>query len=157
MKFLAAFATLAGLVAAVPTTPTEDLPLDARAIEKRATITDAADVGYATQNGGTTGGKGGTTTTVSTLAQFTAAAGSSSSYVIVVSGAISGAAKVKVTSNKTIVGKSGSSEYPNYLQPRSRKIADPMYRPYWYWSYHQWTVQRHCPQLEDFQGPGRLW
>lgn len=108
MKFLATFAALAGLVAAVPT-PTEDQPLDIRAIEKRATITDAADVGYATQNGGTTGGKGGTTTTVSTLAQFTAAAGSSSSYVIVVSGAISGAAKVKVTSNKTIVGKSGSS------------------------------------------------
>ncbi|KAK6073875.1 pectate lyase B [Seiridium cupressi] len=108
MMFFAAVAALAGLVAAVPT-PTEDAPLDARAIEKRATITDAADVGYATQNGGTTGGRGGTTTTVSTLAQFTAAAGSSSSYVIVVSGAISGAAKVSVKSNKSIIGKSGSS------------------------------------------------
>ncbi|KAH6647903.1 pectate lyase a [Truncatella angustata] len=108
MKFLATFAALAGLAAAVPT-PTEDAPLEARVIEKRATITDAADVGYATQNGGTTGGRGGTTTTVSTLAQFTAAVGSSSAAVVVVSGAISGAAKVKVTSNKTIVGKSGSS------------------------------------------------
>ncbi|KAK6086646.1 pectate lyase B [Seiridium cupressi] len=88
MMFFAAVAALAGLVAAVPT-PTEDAPLDARAIEKRATITDAADVG--------------------TLAQFTAAAGSSSSYVIVVSGAISGAAKVSVKSNKSIIGKSGSS------------------------------------------------
>jgi pectate lyase len=109
MKFLSAFAALAGLVAAVPT-PTEDAPLDVRAIEKRASITDAADVGYATQNGGTTGGKGGTTTTVSTLAQFTAAAGSSSAYVILVSGAISGAAKVSVKSNKSIIGKSGSSK-----------------------------------------------
>lgn len=110
MKFFTAVAAFAGLAAAIPT-PTEDAPLDARAIEKRATITDAADVGYATQNGGTTGGKGGTTTTVSTLAQFTAAVGSSSAAVVVVSGAISGAAKVKVTSNKSIIGKSGSSEF----------------------------------------------
>lgn len=115
MKFLAAVAAFTGLVAAVPT-PTEDAPLDARAIEKRATITDAADVGYATQNGGTTGGKGGTTTTVSTLAQFTAAAGSSSAYVIVVSGAISGAAKVAVKSNKSIIGKSGSSELHTFYR-----------------------------------------
>lgn len=42
-------------------------------IARRATITDVASTGYATQNGGTTGGKGGTTTTVSTLAQFTTA------------------------------------------------------------------------------------
>lgn len=59
----------------------------------------------------TTGGRGGTTTTVSTLAQFTAAAGSSSAAVIVVSGAISGSAKVKVTSNKSIIGKSGSCTF----------------------------------------------
>ncbi|ORY61526.1 family 1 polysaccharide lyase [Pseudomassariella vexata] len=108
MKFTAAIALLFGLAAAAPT-PTEDTPFDTRAIEKRATVTDACDVGYGTQNGGTTGGNGGTVTTVSTLAQFTAAAQSSSKLVVVVSGAISGAAKVKVTSNKTIVGKSGSS------------------------------------------------
>lgn len=143
MKFLATFAALAGLVAAVPT-PTEDQPLDIRAIEKRATITDAADVGYATQNGGTTGGKGGTTTTVSTLAQFTAAAGSSSSYVIVVSGAISGAAKVKVTSNKTIVGKSGSSKSHRrmvvYTTQTESVFTNGQHRLDWYWSDHQWPV-----------------
>lgn len=109
MKFTAAIAALAGFAAASPT-PTEDGHLDARVIEKRATITDAANIGYATQNGGTKGGAGGTTTTVSTLAQISAAAGSSSAAVIVVSGAISGAAKVKVTSNKTIIGKTGASE-----------------------------------------------
>ncbi|KAI0142888.1 polysaccharide lyase family 1 protein [Xylariaceae sp. FL1272] len=109
MKFVsAASALLAATVSAVPT-PTVDEALDARTVEKRATITDAANIGYASQNGGTTGGTGGTTTTVSTLAQFTAAAGSDDAYVIVVSGAISGAAKVDVTSNKSIIGASGSS------------------------------------------------
>ena len=51
MKFTAAILGLAGLAAAVPT-PTENRPLDARTIEKRASITDACDVGYCTQNGG---------------------------------------------------------------------------------------------------------
>lgn len=78
-------------------------------MQKRATITDACDVGFGTQNGGTTGGAGGTTTTVSTLAQFTAAATSDDDLVIVVSGAISGATKVRVASNKSIIGAAGSS------------------------------------------------
>ncbi|KAI1342975.1 pectate lyase a [Xylariaceae sp. FL0016] len=106
MKFTTAVALMAASVNAVPT-PTEDL--DARTIEKRATITDACNVGYCTQNGGTTGGKGGTTTTVSSLAAFTAAAESDDAMVIVVSGAISGSTKVRVGSDKTIIGKSGSS------------------------------------------------
>lgn len=59
----------------------------------------------------TTGGAGGSTTTVSTLAQFTQAAESSDKKVVVVSGNISGSAKVRVKSNKTIVGKAGSSKY----------------------------------------------
>lgn len=108
MKFTTVLAGLVGLAAAAPT-PTENLAqLDSRTIQKRATISDKADIGYATQNGGTTGGSGGTVTTVSTLAQFTAAAASSSKLIIVVSGTISGAAQVKVTSNKTIVGKAGA-------------------------------------------------
>ncbi|KKY30892.1 putative pectate lyase [Diaporthe ampelina] len=108
--FLSTLAFLASCVTASPTpTVQDDAVVDPRSIEKRAAITDAADVGYATQNGGTTGGRGGTTTTVSTLAQFTAAVGSSSAAIVVVSGAISGSAKVKVTSNKSIIGKSGSS------------------------------------------------
>lgn len=109
MMFTAAvISALAGLAAAMPT-PTEDGPLDARTVEKRAAITDACDVGYCTQNGGTTGGVGGTTTTVSSLAQFSTAAESDDEMVIVVSGAISGSAKIRVGSDKTIVGKTGSS------------------------------------------------
>ncbi|TRX94292.1 hypothetical protein FHL15_004759 [Xylaria flabelliformis] len=108
MKFTSAIALLAACVSASPT-PTVNEQLDARAIEKRATITDSANIGYAQQNGGTKGGAGGTTTTVSSLAAFTAAAGADGAAVIVVKGSISGAAKVKVTSNKSIIGASGSS------------------------------------------------
>ncbi|TGJ80114.1 hypothetical protein E0Z10_g8658 [Xylaria hypoxylon] len=57
----------------------------------------------------TTGGAGGTTTTVSTLAQFTAAVQASGPAVVLVSGSLTGAVKVNVTSNKSIIGKAGSS------------------------------------------------
>ncbi|KAI0809717.1 pectate lyase a [Xylaria sp. FL0064] len=103
-----ASALLAGVASAVPT-PTEDGPLDGRTVEKRATITDACPVGYCTMNGGTTGGAGGTTTTVSTLAQFTAAVQAEGPAVVLVSGSLTGAVKVNVTSNKSIIGKAGSS------------------------------------------------
>ncbi|KAI0133822.1 pectate lyase a [Xylariales sp. AK1849] len=108
MKFTAPLVALAGLAAAAPT-PTEDGSLDARTIQKRATITDACNIGYCTENGGTTGGAGGTTTTVSTLAEFTAAAESDDAAVVVVSGAISGSYETRVGSDKTIVGLAGSS------------------------------------------------
>ncbi|KAI1129683.1 polysaccharide lyase family 1 protein [Nemania abortiva] len=109
MKFTSAvFAVLAACVSASPT-PTVDEPIAARAIEKRASITDSANIGYAVQNGGTKGGAGGTTTTVSSLAAFTAAAAADGAYVIVLKGNLSGAAKVAVTSNKSIIGASGSS------------------------------------------------
>ena len=42
---------LASLAAAVPT-PTEDHDVDRRTIEKRASITDACNIGFCTQNGG---------------------------------------------------------------------------------------------------------
>ncbi|KAK6066236.1 pectate lyase 2 [Seiridium cupressi] len=108
MRAFAFFAVLTGLAAASPT-PTDDGPLDARTIGKRAAITDACTIGYCTQNGGTTGGTGGTTTTVSTLPQLTAVANATGAYVILVSGAISGAAKVEVGSDKSIIGLAGSS------------------------------------------------
>lgn len=57
----------------------------------------------------TTGGTGGTTTTVADLASFTAAVGADGPTVVVLDGAISGAAKVEVTSDKTIIGNPGSS------------------------------------------------
>ncbi|KAI1159389.1 pectate lyase a [Nemania serpens] len=101
-------ALLAGLASAVPT-PTENGPLGERAIEKRAALTDACSVGFCTLNGGTKGGAGGTTTTVSSLAQFIAAVQAPGPAVILVSGQLTGAVKVNVTSNKSIIGKAGSS------------------------------------------------
>lgn len=51
--FLSTLAFLASCVSASPTpTIQDDAIVDPRSIEKRAAITDAADVGYATQNGG---------------------------------------------------------------------------------------------------------
>lgn len=111
MRILHLLALLAPFVAASPT-PTKDGPLEARTIGKRATITDACTIGFCTQNGGTTGGTGGTTTTVSTLAQFTAVANATGSHVILLNAALSGAAKVLVGSDKTIIGLPGSSKYP---------------------------------------------
>lgn len=67
----------------------------------------------------TKGGAGGSTTTVSTLPQLSAAASAEGARVVVVQGAISGAAKVQVTSDKTIVGKAGSCMSIHYLSSTS--------------------------------------
>ena len=55
MKFSAAssLAMLASLVAAVPTPTLQDRSAPhRRTMQKRATVTDACDVGFGTQNGG---------------------------------------------------------------------------------------------------------
>ena len=107
MKLSTSFLLVAVTAITASPTPTyQDTP--ARALEKRVSITDAASVGFAMANGGTKGGAGGPTTTVSTLPQLSAAANSSGPLNIVVQGAISGAAKVQVGSDKTIIGKTGS-------------------------------------------------
>ncbi|KAK2012156.1 pectate lyase [Colletotrichum eremochloae] len=110
MKFsiTSSLAVLAALANATPTpTLVDGAALDPRAVvEKRAAITDACDVGY---GAGTTGGTGGATTTVSTVAQFTAAVSSEDPAVVIVKGAITGAAKARVASNKSVIGLPGSS------------------------------------------------
>ncbi|OLN88185.1 Pectate lyase plyB 1 [Colletotrichum chlorophyti] len=97
---------LVGFASAAPTPTVEEESTNVLA--KRASITESCNIGYASTNGGTTGGRGGSTTTVSTLAQFTKAAESSGKLNIVVKGTISGSAKVRVQSDKTIVGQKGS-------------------------------------------------
>jgi pectate lyase len=107
MKFLA----LASLLALTTATPTPTLPASGTPrLAKRAGISDAANLGYATLNGGTKGGAGGTVTTVSTLAQFTAAVDEKNSApaIVVVKGVITGNAKVRIGSNKSIIGLPGS-------------------------------------------------
>jgi pectate lyase len=94
---------LLGFAAAAPTPTVNDNTTGV--LEKRASITESCNIGYAQ---GTTGGKGGSTTTVSTLAQFTKAAEASGKRNIVVKGTINGSYKVRVASDKTIVGASGS-------------------------------------------------
>ena len=98
------------------------------AIHKRACTDESATIGFAA---GTTGGAGGTTTTVSTLtAAFSAAsvlkaavAGTkkkvrharlyiplliSSTQIVIVNGTITGNTVLRVGSNTSIIGKSGS-------------------------------------------------
>ncbi|KAF9446803.1 polysaccharide lyase family 1 protein [Macrolepiota fuliginosa MF-IS2] len=78
-------------------------------IQKRASVSDVASVGYATLNGGTTGGSGGTQTTVTTLDALTSAVTGSAKKIVIVSGVITGSAVVKVGSNTSVIGKSGSA------------------------------------------------
>ncbi|KZL78416.1 pectate lyase [Colletotrichum tofieldiae] len=107
MKFYG-FASWVLLVADVWASPTSVFQ-EGHLLSKRAAITDAANIGYATQNGGTKGGAGGTTTTVTNLTQLSAAANASGPGIVVIQGNIVGKAKVQVGSDKTIVGKTGSS------------------------------------------------
>ncbi|KAJ4300101.1 hypothetical protein N0V88_002770 [Collariella sp. IMI 366227] len=107
MKFLA----LTSLLALATATPTPTQPESGNPhLVKRASISDAANLGYASLNGGTKGGAGGTVTTVSTLAQFTAAVNEKNSapVIVVVKGIIEGNTKVRVGSNKSIIGLPGS-------------------------------------------------
>ena len=103
----------ASTLATVALSAVTALAAPTKTLGKRAAITDSPDIGFATLNGGTTGGAGGTTTTVSSLAQFSAAAEADGAAVIVVSGAISGSAKIRVASDKTIIGKDSSAVLTN--------------------------------------------
>lgn len=107
MKFTnVVLAAFAGLTCAAPTRTTEQGAT--HALNKRAAISETCTIGYASTNGGTKGGAGGSTTTVSTLSQFTAAAEATKPLVVVVKGTITGSTKVRVGSDKTIIGATGA-------------------------------------------------
>lgn len=90
MKFSSILSiALAGFAVAAPTPTVDDN--SSGVLEKRASITESCNIGYAS---GTTGGKGGSTTTVSTLSQFTKAAEASGKRNIVVKGTISGSVRI---------------------------------------------------------------
>ncbi|KAK4448405.1 putative pectate lyase [Podospora aff. communis PSN243] len=112
MKLLVLTA-LVGLAAAKPTpTWNHEIVVVGRADDpaSKPAVTDQASIGFATLNGGTTGGLGGAVTTASTLAEFTAAVGEKNTApgIVFVKGVIEGSAKVRIGSNKTIVGLPGS-------------------------------------------------
>jgi uncharacterized repeat protein (TIGR02543 family) len=75
-----------------------------------------APVGWATQNGGTIGGGNATPITVSTLAELQSQANSTGSKVIYVSGNLGAgvSTRVKVLSNKTIIGLPGATLFGGF-------------------------------------------
>ncbi|KDN34975.1 hypothetical protein RSAG8_11981, partial [Rhizoctonia solani AG-8 WAC10335] len=68
-------------------------------LEKRASITDKATIGFATLNGGTTGGGSAIPITVTALDALQKAVSGDSAKVVLISGTIQGATTVKVGSN----------------------------------------------------------
>ncbi|GAB1521616.1 hypothetical protein RhiTH_004713 [Rhizoctonia solani] len=78
-------------------------------LQKRASASDSAPLGYATLSGGTTGGGSATPVTVTTLDELKAAVTGNSAKVIIISGSITGNEVVKVGSNTSVLGKSGAA------------------------------------------------
>ena len=66
-------------------------------------------VGYASLNGGTTGGAGGKSVTVSTYADLVAAVKGDTAAIVYVKGKITGTDKIRVGSNKSVLGLDSSS------------------------------------------------
>ncbi|KAL4952937.1 pectin lyase fold/virulence factor [Aspergillus filifer] len=75
----------------------------------RRQAAESCTIGYCTENGGTTGGAAGDTVEVSDLDALTEAAESEDPLTIIVTGDISGSAKIRVASDKTIYGESGAT------------------------------------------------
>lgn len=72
-----------------------------------------SQIGYATLNGGTTGGAGGPTTSVSTEAQLVAAVAGNEPRIIRITANITVAGRVRVGSNKSILGVNNNSGVTN--------------------------------------------
>ncbi|KAL4930330.1 pectate lyase family protein [Aspergillus undulatus] len=100
------FTPLVFLAAVVTASPTKKL--STRELARRQ-ATESCPIGYCTQNGGTTGGAAGDTVEVSDLAALTEAAESETPLTIIVTGDISGNARIRVASDKTIYGESGAT------------------------------------------------
>lgn len=83
-------------------------PIATRNVLARRQAQESCVVGFCTENGGTTGGAGGEVVTVSTVDALIEAAESEGAKVIVVSGNLVDNARVRVGSDKTIFGESGS-------------------------------------------------
>ncbi|CCO32843.1 hypothetical protein BN14_06906 [Rhizoctonia solani AG-1 IB] len=85
MKFTSALTLAFGLGAAYAT------PV----VEKRASTSDKATIGYATLSGGTTGGGSASPVTVTTLAALKTAVTGNTAKVVIISGTITGNEVVK--------------------------------------------------------------
>lgn len=114
MKFSIISAGLLAAVASAAPTPTNGEVVNRAAIVKRASITDACSIGYASTNGGTEGGAGGTTTTVSTYAQFTSAATAGKTVVVVAGPITQDAEQVHVASDTTIIGANSKAVFTGF-------------------------------------------
>lgn len=108
MKFTLVASLMAAAVSAAPTFNVVQ-PRAANSTSVSGSMTEACNIGYATQNGGTTGGADGEQTTVTSLEELKAAAEAEGPAVIVIDGAITGSDKVDITSDKTVIGAAGSS------------------------------------------------
>lgn len=78
--------------------------------ENATSLQDVPTIGYATLNGGTTGGHGGSVVHVSTFEQLSQAVAGNEPRIVVVSGKIQRDAKLKVGSNKSIIGQNPQAE-----------------------------------------------
>lgn len=108
MKFTLVSSLMAAAVSAAPTFNLVQ-PRAANSTSVSGSMTEACNIGYATQNGGTTGGAAGEQVTVSSLEEFKTAAEAEGAAIIIVDGTITGSDKVDITSDKTVIGASGSS------------------------------------------------
>lgn len=108
MKFTLVASLMAAAVSAAPTFSVVQ-PRAANSTSVSGSMTEACNIGYATQNGGTTGGADGEQTTVTSLEELKAAAEADGPAVIIIDGTITGSEQVDVTSDKTVIGAAGSS------------------------------------------------
>ena len=67
-------------------------------------------IGYASQNGGTTGGAGGSSITVKSYDELVKAVKDDTAAIIYIDGTIEGSKKIRVGSNKSILGKDSTSK-----------------------------------------------